>query len=173
MSFVSSVYRGVQQVLVGVGDTTITAVDVKYTKLSLQGHQSYDTSGWPSPNALRITLANATTINATGQGVAYVTVEEFAALWLRQPIRYAMVTIPTATNVGYDDHGLSLGPKAYVVYLGHTGNRTNDGGILAPVENRMDPTIWLGGTQIGASTNQGPYATGGLVYVNYCLVDPR
>src|SRR5262245_21574080 len=176
MSFISSLYRTAPQTFIAVAGNSyaINPIDPNYTRVVIAGPQSSDFTGTVNPSTLWINIINANTIQAAGQGQSYITIEEYVNAFFKQAFLHSYVTIPSTQTQGSTVHGLTLGPKAFVVSRGSTSNRAASTTGLSLTEAQVRPTLQLTSTHVIAYVQQADYPTGpGIVQVGFTLIDPR
>lgn len=180
--FIPSLFKSIPQVFSGIGpgygaptDILISAVDPNYTELSLQGWDGIG-SGAVDPSQLMCKMKDATHFTIEGSASDYrILVREWFAGFFRQPFQYGTVTIASGAITGNTAHGLALGSKAYVLWMGNESTRDGDiGAGLALTEQQVRPTVRLAGINIRADVLSADYAGApGTVTVSYLLVDPK
>jgi hypothetical protein len=176
MSFIPSIYKSAPQFLTAiVGANAISAVDTAYSRITQVGRHSSDGTGSVNPSSLVLTFSSSTNIQGTGQGQAFIVVEEFNRAFFRQAFQHGMVTIPAGATSVTTAHGLTLGAKANLSFRGHIGTRGSSPSTgLALTEAQALPTLRISGANIQAFVNGVPYFDGdGIVDCYYTLVDPR
>lgn len=175
MSFISGAYKLIVQKACIAGANAISSVDKNYTELTDEGFLSNDITGFINPSSLGLQLTTNTNIQGAGQGQRNVIIREFFPQFLRQAVYYNTVTIPNGTTSNFIATGLTLGTRAYINYLGHTGTRgPSPSGGLSLTEAQALPALGLSGATVTAVVSASPYVDGdGVVVVYFCLVDPR
>lgn len=179
--FIPGIYKSVPQVLAGTApgfatptDLTITTVDPSYTRLSLQGWYGGG-SGNVDPSQYIAKVKDATHITISGTGAYSILVEEYISAFFRQAFQYGVVTVAATATSGSTAHGLTLGSKAFVIWLGNESSRAADSFLgLALTEAQVRSTVAISGANIVATVGQADYVGApGTVTVQYLLVDPR
>lgn len=180
MSYIPSIYRSTpQQVSVTTigSNIAISSVDPNYSRITILGQGSVDTSGFVQPSRLRVSFVDATHIIAAGVGNAIVLIEEFNPRFFRQAFHHGTITIGVAATSGSDASGLTLGGKAFPVHNGETSARSSSPGLgLSLTEAMVRTTLSLnrGTGVVSANCASAPYADGqGTIVIGYTLIDPK
>lgn len=179
--FIPSIYKTAPQV-VAVGSLATAAIsavnDVNYTKLSVLGFESSNQTGALNTGSEfpRLTLNSTVQIENKGRCLINVLVEEFLPGFFRQAFVYQTLAIGPSAFTGTYNSGLTLGPNAYVHYLGVSDAFAVAGTLaLAQMTAKLDLNIGTGvvtGTRFERITDSDPSGTGNLT-VGFIIIDPR
>lgn len=174
MTYIPTMFVSIQQKGCAAGANVITAVNKNYTELVHEGYNSGSITGTVLATHLGVALTTNTNIQGVGVGQLNVTVREYLPQFLRQPVFYSTIVLPASTVSTSAGHGLTLGPKAFLNFLGYTGTRSNSpSGGLSLTEAQSQPLLGLSGANVVISCTQAPYVDGdGIITAYYCIVDP-